>query len=108
MTIAEGIEGELALWGTPEHLAEIFGDRVEWVSLTTRQYAFRYHSADHFSQWFRDHYGPIARLAGTLSAADEARFAADLAQVAHQFNRAEDGTVVAPADYLEAVGIVKA
>jgi ubiquinone/menaquinone biosynthesis C-methylase UbiE len=94
-----------ALWGTPEHLAELFGDRVEWVSLEKRSYVFRYHSTAHFSQWFREFYGPITRLAGTLPEAEAERFAADLAAVAERFNRAEDGTVAAPAEYLEAVGI---
>ena len=68
---------------------------------------FRYHSPEHFSQWFRDYYGPITRLAGTLSTEDSERFADDLAQVARQFNRSDDGTVVAPGDYLEAVGVVR-
>jgi len=92
------------LWGTPGHLGELFGDRVEWVSSTVRHFVFRYHSPEHFSEWFRQFYGPITRLAGTLSATDLERFAADLADVARQFNRA-DGTVVAPSEYLEAVGV---
>jgi ubiquinone/menaquinone biosynthesis C-methylase UbiE len=92
------------LWGTPGHLTELFGDRVDWVSTSVRHFVFRYHSPEHFSEWFRQHYGPITRLAGTLSAADLAAFAADLADVARQFNRA-DGTVVAPGEYLEAVGV---
>jgi ubiquinone/menaquinone biosynthesis C-methylase UbiE len=96
------------LWGTPEHLAELFGDRVEWTGLETRQYVFRYHSPEHFSQWFRQFYGPITRLAGTLSAADQDRFAEELADVARRFNRATDGTCVADSDYLEAVGVVRA
>jgi len=96
------------LWGTPEHLAELFGDRVEWTSLTRQHYVFRYHSPAHFSAWFRDFYGPIVRLAGTLTGEDLDRFADDLAAVARQFNRADDGTVVAPAEYLEAVGIRRA
>ena len=33
------------------------------------------------------------------------RFAEDLAGVALQYNRADDGTVAAPAEYLEAVGV---
>ncbi len=94
-------------WGTPERLAELFGDRVEWVALNTRQYVFRYHSPEHFSQWFREHYGPMTRLAGTLSTSEGERFAADVADVARSFNQAQDGTVVAPADYLEAVGVVR-
>ena len=93
------------LWGTAEHLADIFGERVEWVGLSKRDFVMRYHSPEHFASWFCDYYGPITRLAGTLSAADRDRFAGDLADVARQFNRAEDGTVVAPSYYLEAVGI---
>jgi len=93
------------LWGTPEHLAALFGDRVEWTSLVEREFVFRYHSPAHFSEWFRLHYGPITRLAGTLSGADLERFAGDLADVARQFNRADDGTVAGAATYLEAVGI---
>lgn len=93
------------LWGTTDHLTELFGDRVEWRSLSTREYVFRYHSPEHYSAWFREFYGPITRLSGTLSTDDLARFADDLAEVARQYNRADDGTVVAPAEYLEAVGI---
>jgi ubiquinone/menaquinone biosynthesis C-methylase UbiE len=96
-----------SLWGTPEHLSELFGDRVEWISLNKEHYVFRYYSPEHYSQWFRDFYGPITRLAGSLSTEDESRFAADLAEVARRFNQADDGTVVAPSEYLEAVGIVR-
>jgi ubiquinone/menaquinone biosynthesis C-methylase UbiE len=94
-----------ALWGTQDHLVTLFGDRVEWVSFTKREFVFRYHSPAHFSEWFREFYGPITRLSGTLSTEDLKRFADDLAAVASQFNRATDGTVVAPSEYLEAVGI---
>ena len=96
------------LWGTPGHLTELFGDRVEWTGLTVRTYAFRYRSADHFSQVFRDFYGPITRLAGSLSGADLEKFAAELADVPRKFNVADDDTLVAPAEYLEAVGVRRA
>lgn len=95
------------LWGTPEHLTELFGDRVEWTSLAKRQYVFRYHSPEHFSEWFREYYGPITRLAGTLSDQDRRQFAEDLAEVTRQFNQADDDTLAAPGEYLEAVGIRK-
>jgi len=93
------------LWGTAEHLADLFGDRVEWVSLTKKEYVFRYHTPAHFSEWFRQYYGPITRLSGTLSIQDLDRFAEDLAEVARKYNRADDGTVVAGGEYLEAVGV---
>ncbi|WP_460370472.1 class I SAM-dependent methyltransferase [Actinocorallia lasiicapitis] len=93
------------LWGTTDHLTALFGDSVEWISVVERQYVFRYHSPEHFSQWFREHYGPITRLSGTLTEDDLAKFADELADVAREYNRADDGTVAAPADYLEVVGI---
>jgi SAM-dependent methyltransferase len=94
-----------ALWGTEEHLAELFGDRVRWTALTLREFDFRYRSPEHYAEWFVEFYGPITRLNGTLSDDDRPRFADDLAAVARSFNRADDGTVVAPAQYLEAVGV---
>jgi ubiquinone/menaquinone biosynthesis C-methylase UbiE len=95
------------LWGTREHLGHLFGDRVAWISLTERHYVMRYHSPEHFSEWFRRFYGPITRLAGNLSLEDRERFAADLAEVVRPFNEATDGTLVAPSEYLEAVGVVR-
>ncbi|WP_169985718.1 class I SAM-dependent methyltransferase [Microbispora sp. H10836] len=94
-----------ALWGTQEHLDELFGERVEWISFAKREYVFRYHSPEHFSEWFREFYGPITRLAGTLSEKDLDQFSGDLAQVALHHNRVSDGTLVAPAEYLEVVGV---
>jgi ubiquinone/menaquinone biosynthesis C-methylase UbiE len=96
------------LWGTPGHLTELFGDRVEWTGLTVRTFAFRYLSAEHFSEWFRQNYGPITRLAGTLTAEQARRFADELADVPRAFNVADDGTLVAPGEYLEAVGVRRA
>jgi SAM-dependent methyltransferase len=93
------------VWGTEEGLAELFGDSVEWTSLTKRTFDFTYHSADHFSEWFRLYYGPINRVAAALDDDKRAEFSAELADVARQFNRVDDGTVLAPAEYLEAVGV---
>lgn len=93
------------LWGTESRLAELFGDTVEWTSLTKRTFDFCYRSPDHFSEWFRLYYGPITRLAGTLDEGTRAQFTADLADVARKFNVADDGSVLAPGEYLEAIGV---
>ncbi len=92
-------------WGSEEGLAELFGDSVEWTALTRRSFDFCYLSPEHFSDWFRQYYGPITRLAGSLDDDTRARFAADLADVPRRFNRAQDGTVLAGGEYLEAVGV---
>jgi ubiquinone/menaquinone biosynthesis C-methylase UbiE len=93
------------LWGTPDRLRELFGDEVEWVALKTRTFEFCYRSPEHFAEWFLTNYGPIHRLGGTLDEATRASFAADLAEVPKKFNRADDGTVLAGGEYLEAIGI---
>ena len=77
--------------------------------LTKRTFDFCYYSPEHFSEWFRRYYGPITRLAGTLDEQARAQFAADLADVARHFsgqgNGTGNGTVLAPGEYLEAVGV---
>jgi ubiquinone/menaquinone biosynthesis C-methylase UbiE len=95
------------LWGTEERLAELFGDTVEWVALNRRTFDFCYHSPEHFSEWFRLHYGPITRLAASLDEERAFQFAADIAEVPRPFNRATDGTMLAGGEYLEAVGVVR-
>jgi ubiquinone/menaquinone biosynthesis C-methylase UbiE len=93
------------LWGTEARLAELFGDRVEWVSLTRRTFDFTYRSPAHFAEWFLRYYGPITKLAGSLDEDTRRQFAADLALVPSDFDRADDGTVLAAGEYLEAVGV---
>jgi ubiquinone/menaquinone biosynthesis C-methylase UbiE len=94
------------LWGTEARLAELFGDTVDWT-VTRRTFDLVYWSPEHFSEWFRLYYGPITRLASSLDDDTRAQFGADLADVARQFNRAGDGTVLAPGEYLEAVGVCR-
>jgi SAM-dependent methyltransferase len=93
------------LWGTEDRLADLFGDQVRWTSLTRRTFVFCYRSPEHFSEWFRLYYGPITRLAGSLDEGAQAQLAADIAGVTGPFNLADDGTVFAPGEYLEAVGV---
>jgi ubiquinone/menaquinone biosynthesis C-methylase UbiE len=92
-------------WGTADRLRELFGDSVEWTSLTKRNFAFVYRTPEHFSEWFRRYYGPVTRLEASLDDAAAAQLAADIAEVPKPFNHAEDGTLLAAGEYLEAVGI---
>ena len=48
------------LWGTPEHLAGLFGDRVAW-SHRRRTFTFRFRSAEAFAEVFARSYGPTCR-----------------------------------------------
>jgi ubiquinone/menaquinone biosynthesis C-methylase UbiE len=93
-----------ALWGTPDHLRDIFGTTVSWTSLTVRQYAFHFLTPEHYADYLCQWYGPTARLSAGLDEARRTAFHRDLAELAATYNRATDGTVAAVADYLEAVG----
>ena len=92
-----------ALWGTEARLRELFGERLDSISIERRDFVFRYHSAAHWLEVFRTFYGPMHKAFGALDAAKQEALAADLIALAEKFNRATDGTLVAPSEYLEVV-----
>jgi len=64
---------------------------------------FRYCSAAHFLEVFRTYYGPMEKAFGALDSAKQESLATDLIALAERFNRATDGSLVAPGQYLEVV-----
>ncbi len=92
-----------ALWGTEEHLRDLFGDRLGSISIERKNFVFRYHNAAHWLEVFRTFYGPMQKAFGALDSAKQQSLAADLIALAEKFNRATDGTLVAPGEYLEVV-----
>ena len=92
-----------ALWGTEARLRELFGERLDSIAIERRNFVFRYHSATHWLEVFRTFYGPMHKAFGALDAQKQEALAADLIALAEKFNRATDGTLVAPSEYLEVV-----
>ena len=92
-----------ALWGTEARLHELFGERIESMAIELRNFAFRYHSASHWLEVFRTFYGPMHKAFAVLDADKQETLAADLIALAERFNRATDGTLVAPSEYFEVV-----
>jgi len=92
-----------ALWGTEARLRELFGERIDSITIEHRNFVFRYHSAAHFLEVMRTFYGPMNKTFGALDSEKQASLAADLIALAEKFNRATDGTLVAPSDYVEVV-----
>jgi SAM-dependent methyltransferase len=93
-----------ALWGTRERLGQLFGTEVE-IRVKTLQFNFRYLSPAHFVDVFRTYYGPMNKAFAAL-AGDWGKLRAfedDLAALVERSNRSDDGTLVAPGDYLEVV-----
>lgn len=97
-----GVKSPL-LWGTEARLHELFGDQITMMRATRRDYVFRYRSPEHWLEFWREYYGPTVAAFGALDAAGQDALAHDLLEVVASFNRAEDGTMVVPAEYLEVV-----
>ena len=94
-------------WGTKERIRELFGNRINALRITTRQLTFRYRSPQHMLEYLRTWDGPTMAAFDALEAGDQDRLAADLLDVYATYNRATDGTLVAPSDYLEIVATVR-
>ncbi|MCB1926665.1 MAG: class I SAM-dependent methyltransferase [Rhodocyclaceae bacterium] len=92
-----------ALWGTEAHLETLFEGRCREIRSETRQFVFRYRSAAHWLDVFRAYYGPMHKAFEAVDPTLRDSLAQDLIALAERFNRATDGTLVAPADYIEVV-----
>lgn len=94
-----------SLWGTDERLQELLGAGVSSLETTRQTYIFRYPSAEHFVGWFRDYYGPTVRAFAALDAEGKESLARDLEALINERNVADDGTMVVPSHYLQAVAV---
>ncbi len=97
-----GIESP-ALWGSRKRIDELFGAQASAIDVTPKQFAFRYRSAEHMLEIFRNFYGPVLKAFAALDPAVQPLLARDLLALLGRFNRAGDGTLVAPSEYLEIV-----
>jgi SAM-dependent methyltransferase len=92
-----------ALWGTEPHLAELFGPQAAQIRCERKHFNFRYASAAHWIQVFRDYYGPTHRAFAALDAAGQSRLEADITALLERLNVAGPGSLVVPAEYAEVV-----
>ncbi|HVC13067.1 MAG TPA: methyltransferase domain-containing protein [Burkholderiales bacterium] len=92
-----------SLWGTEQRLRELFGTRLGSIAIEAKDFVFRYRSAAHWLEVFRTYYGPMQKAFGALDSAKQESLAADLIALAERFNRATDGSLVAPGQYVEVV-----
>jgi SAM-dependent methyltransferase len=97
-----GVESP-ALWGTRERLEMLFGPQAARLDIEARQFNFRYLSPQHWLDIFKTYYGPVHKGFGALEEARRPALAQELLALIAQFNRAHDGTMVAPGEYLEIV-----
>jgi SAM-dependent methyltransferase len=93
-------------WGTEDRLRELFADDVAEIQTRKRMCVFRYRSPESFIQTWRRFYGPTLKAFDAVGESGRVVLESDLRDLVARFNRATDGTMVVPSEYLEAV-IVK-
>jgi len=91
------------LWGTEPHIVELFGARAAQIRCERRHFNFRYRSAGHWIQVFRDLYGPTHKAFGALDAAGASSLRRAIAALLDEFNVAGPDSLVVPSEYLEVV-----
>jgi len=91
-----------ALWGSKAHLDALFKGSVAVVT-QSRQFVFRYKSAQHWLDVFRTYYGPMVKAFAAIDAPAQKGLEADLLALLDSANIARDGTLVLPSEYLEVV-----
>jgi SAM-dependent methyltransferase len=98
---APGVQSPL-LWGSEGHLGSLFTGAASIVC-ARRDFAFRYRSAEHWIEIFRDYYGPVHKAFAALDTAKQAAFEADLIALLRASDRGSAAGLVVPAEYLEIV-----
>jgi ubiquinone/menaquinone biosynthesis C-methylase UbiE len=92
-----------ALWGTRERLAAMFGSATSEIKAEARYFNFRYRSPAHFLNVFETYYGPIHRAFASLDQQGQIGLRDDLHALIVRMNRATNGTMIVPSEYLEVV-----
>lgn len=92
-----------ALWGTEQRLRELFGEQASHIAIGTRDFVFRYRSAEHWLDVFRDYYGPVHKAFAALDAKGQAMLAADIVALLRRFDSDAKAALVVPGEYLEVV-----
>jgi ubiquinone/menaquinone biosynthesis C-methylase UbiE len=92
-----------ALWGTEPHIVDLFGSQADSIRTERRVFNFRYFSAAHWLQVFRDYYGPTHKAFAALDAKGQKELAANISALLERLNVGGPGSLIVPAEYLEIV-----
>jgi ubiquinone/menaquinone biosynthesis C-methylase UbiE len=92
-----------ALWGTKGWIEEQFGGQAKSITMTPKDFIFRYRSNAHFMDVFRTYYGPVHKAFLALDQAGQVALEKDLLATIASFETATDGTMRVPSAYQEIV-----
>ncbi len=90
-------------WGTETRIVELFGPQARDIRTQRKPYVFRFLSAAHWIQVFREFYGPVNRAFAALDEAGQAALHQALLDLLAACDVGRGRGLVVPADYLEVV-----
>ena len=92
-----------ALWGTEPHVVELFGPQAFNIRCERRSFNFRYRSAAHWIEVFRNFYGPTHKAYAALDAARQQRLTEDITAMLARLNVGGANSLIVAGEYLEVV-----
>lgn len=95
-----------ALWGTEPHIVALFGAQAADIRCVRKHFNFRYLSASHWLQIFRDFYGPTHKAFAALDTTKQDALEIEITALLERYNVGGKSSLVVPSEYLEVV-IVK-
>ncbi|MBW3507326.1 class I SAM-dependent methyltransferase [Janthinobacterium sp. NKUCC06_STL] len=92
-----------ARWGEEAYVRDLFGRGAEQVHGQGKVFNFRYASAQHWLQVFRDFYGPVHKAFAALDAPGAGALEQELLAMLERLNTAGAHSLVVPGEYLEVI-----
>jgi len=92
-----------ALWGDEANVTMLFGANARDIRIERKTFCFRYRSAAHFVQVFRDWYGPTHMAFGALDAAGQVALERDITALIDELDVGGGQGLVVPSEYAEIV-----
>ena len=92
------------LWGSEDHIRDLFADTDVALELERATTPFRFDSAEHYASFFETNYGPMVKARERLTAEgrwDDCR--GEIVEMMERRNVASDGSLEVPGEYLLAV-----
>jgi len=92
-----------ALWGTRGRIEELFAGKARSIETLPRNFVFRYRPPAHWIDVLKTYYGPLLKAFAALDGSRQRALHDDIMALITRFNRADDGTLVLPSEYLEVI-----
>lgn len=91
------------LWGSEPHIVQLFGSQAADIRSERRNFQFRYRSAAHWIEVFRNFYGPTHKLYAALDSEQQSRLSASITELLERLNTGGQRSLVVPGEYLQVV-----